>query len=363
VKQTILTLLLVFSTVLVFPQSRASIRVYVTEFQSGAPAERNPIRENLKIAIRSLGLSVTENILEADYLVRCSIMGTTLRVMTLTLIDAEGKELVSADLVFSKAEDVFSRFPNILRDMLNEQPLKQSAANKAAANPGMAAADQRPGNTVSPNPDTTAAAEATAAETTTTATAVAAANQQSDVPPSNDAWKQRILFLNARIGASNRYYLSDSNPNVSIFTVDTGLEMEIHPVTVFALQFGINYALDRAEYQRLSTPIVYSTSVLSVPFMLKYIFNPGLKTTLGLYLGGYTSFAVLGITKPPPFGVLGGLEFAINPGEKRGAVFFDLRYSADIGSTAVRDDIITSYKRMFLTLSVGYKCGLGNRKR
>jgi hypothetical protein len=185
---------------------------------------------------------------------------------------------------------------------------------------------------------------------------------QAGEPP--DAWKYKWWFLNARLGVSNRYYLSEADgvPTVLTFTIDTGIEAEFHPFNALALQFGLNYALDRAEYPRSATitPVVYSTFVMSIPFMVKYLCNTSVTTTLGFYGGGYASFKLLGPTTPPPIGVLVGADFAIKAGP--GAVLFDLRYSADLKSTDVDDDTIESYKRMFLTFSVGYKGGFIPRK-
>jgi hypothetical protein len=78
-------------------------------------------------------------------------------------------------------------------------------------------------------------------------------------------------------------------------------------------------------------------------------------TTLGVYGGGCTNFAFLGTTTPPILGVIGGLDLAVKAGP--GAVLFDLRYSMDMGNTGVQDERIASYKRMFFTLSAGYKGG------
>ncbi|GHV75498.1 hypothetical protein AGMMS49942_03190 [Spirochaetia bacterium] len=184
-----------------------------------------------------------------------------------------------------------------------------------------------------------------------------------------DTWKYHWLFLNARVGGSFRLYLSteDSDiPNSSALAPDVGFEMEVHFFNFLALQFGINYALDNPEYQGMTyegfpLTVKYPTSLLSTPFMVKGIFNPSLRSTLGPYAGVYLNFPIIGPAKSPLLGVLGGLEFATKVGPGAGAIFFDMRYSQDIGSTEVTAGPFY-YDRLFITLSIGYKYGLFKKK-
>jgi hypothetical protein len=386
--------MLFFYAVLEFPQIKADTVVYVMEVFSGPTGERSAIQQNLKAEVRALGFSLTENIRDADYRINCSIIGSALPLMVLSLLNPMEEELTTRDLVFTNPQEAYDRFPVALQALFDGQPLRQrpvsgtSGASGPAASvnqrpasgtsgaSGTAAANQRPANGASRASGTAAAASQRPANGANGEPETAADFQpdspfaegiQADGPlvfSAPDAWKRKWLFLNARLGVSNRYYLSetDSIPTVLTFTVDTGIEAEFHPINPLALQFGLNYALDRAEYPRSSTirPTVHSTFVLSIPFMVKYLFDTSAATTLGVYGGGYTSFVVLGTTTPPLLGVLVGIDLAVNAGP--GAVLFDLRYSADPESTDVDDKKIPSYKRMFLTFSVGYKIGFITRK-
>jgi hypothetical protein len=326
-----------FSTAVAFSQTRVDTFVYVRDIFSGAPEERSDIQQNLKAGVSVLGFSVTENIREADYVVSCSIIGEALPLMTLTLLNTNEESLDSRDLVFTRPQETYDRFPDVLQSLFDGQLLGQISVNEVDVAPETAAADQEPANGVSANPGT------------------AAVNQK---PAMRDVWKHKVLFLNARLGVSNRYYLSDTEDKPTVlFTVDGGLEGELHPFKFLALQFGLNYAVD---WDPRTSTLLNGTSVLSIPVMLKFIFNPSMTTTLGFYGGGYTNFVLLGTTTPPLLGVLGGVDLAVKAGP--GAVLFDLRYSIDMGSTDVHDDNIESYKRMFLTLSAGYKFGFFARK-
>ncbi|GHV73124.1 hypothetical protein AGMMS49940_04260 [Spirochaetia bacterium] len=407
-KQTICALLLVFSAALVFPQTRADTFVYVMVVSSGPPAERGVIQQNLRAAVRTLGFFVTENSREADYLINCSIIGSSLPVMTLSLLNPRRETIDSADLVFTNPEGAYARFPTVLQSLFDGQPLRQRPAaqgpvNGVSAAPGTAgaavqgsangvsgapgtagAAAQGPANGVSGAPGTAGTAAqgpvnvnvvvvnqapangVSGASGTAGAAAQGPANRESAAPgtategalASRDAWKYKWLFLNARIGVSNRYFLTKAGELAAIMlTGEAGVETEFHFFNFFALQFGLNYAMD---WDPRNSTIVNSTNILSIPLMVKFIFNTSPATTLGLYGGGYGSFTILGPITPPPFGILAGVDTAIKAGP--GAVLFDIRYSADLGTTDPHDAAIAPYQRMFLTFSAGYKLGMIPRK-
>ncbi|GHV76088.1 hypothetical protein AGMMS49942_09090 [Spirochaetia bacterium] len=364
VKQTICALLLVFSAVLVFPQTKADTFVHIMDVESGPPEERGTIQQNLKTEVRALGYSVTGNVREADYLLNCSVKGAALPLMVLTLLTPREVALVSRDLVFTRPEEAYARFPATLQSMFAGQPLRQRPVNAVIAAPGMvssgtSAAAQNPvtGLSAAPGtavPGTSAAAQnlvagvSAAPGTVASGTATpgtAAEDLRFDESPAPDAWKYKWFFLNARIGVSTRYFFTKGMPAVLM-----GLEGEFHPLNFFALQFGLNSAM--AWDPRTSMPI-YDSYIVSIPFMGKFIFNTSTETTLGVYMGGYASFNFLGPTKPPPLGLLAGADLAVKAGP--GAVFFDIRYSVDL------DDEIDPYDRMLLTLSTGYKFGFGKK--
>jgi hypothetical protein len=103
---------------------------------------------------------------------------------------------------------------------------------------------------------------------------------------------------------------------------------------------------------------VYATSILSVPFMVKYVFNPSPLTALAPFLGLYATLPLMGASRPPPLGFLGGLDLSVKTG--LGVLLFDLRGSMDLGRTDVADSVV-AYQRVFITLSAGYKFGLLQR--
>jgi hypothetical protein len=290
--------------------------------------------------IAAAGYALVDNILEADYALGCYIKNDENgagRVLACVLLDARNeREIASTELAYNMMEDTYETLPYFIWSLFANAPLQQRrtetlVSRETPVRVERVRAAERPGS-----PEETAAAE---------------------------EWKRRLVFLNARAGLSSRFYLAGSAtaPSASIFTFDVGLEPEIHFFDFLALQLGLNFSLDRAEYQRSPlnpVPIVYTTSVLSIPLMAKYIFSLSPQATLGPSLGAYAIFPLLGVASPPPFGLLAGLDASVKTG--LGVLLFDLRYSVDLGVTGVSDGSV-AYRRMFLTLSAGYKFGFVRR--
>jgi hypothetical protein len=325
VKHIFCAFMLVFPSIFVFSQSRTDTLVFIPELSSGTARERRFFEENLRMEISAMGYSITEESLKADYTLSCSISDDEKepgRVVSLTLFDTGAeREIITSGLTYkNEMEETYETLPYLLWSIFANAPLKQGD--------GEAGIFRLPGEAGSP-----------------------------------DAWKHRWVFINARLGPSFRYYRAGSsdNPSTSILTFDAGVEPEVRFFNFLALQPGINFTLDKVEYQRSRanpTAITYSTALLSIPLSVKYIFNPADRFALGLYLGGYANIPLLGASKPPLFGILAGLDLGVKTWA--GVLLFDFRYSIDLGTTKVFDSAI-SYNRMFITLSAGYKFGLMKR--
>ncbi|WP_411047953.1 hypothetical protein [Treponema primitia] len=330
-----------------FSQTRADTLVYIMNIPGGTPVEQRFFEENLKMEIPAAGYSITDDILEADYALSCSISDDeeeSGRVVLFSLFDAKDeREIVSTDLFYTKTEETYEMLPFVIWSMFASAPLKQVTREVEIVEVEVEVEKEVP----------------VYIEVIREVEKPALPERIEPV----DTWKYRWIFINARLGASFRYYRADSSdkPSASILTVDAGIEPEVHLFDFLAVQLGINFALDKAEYQRSPanpTTIAYSTAILSVPLLVKYIFNPADRFTLGPYVGGYLSVPFMGTSRPPPVGVLAGLDLGAKMGQ--GTLLFDLRYSMDLGTTDVFDYKIT-YNRMFITLSAGYKFGLFRR--
>jgi hypothetical protein len=273
-----------------------------------------------------------------------------------SLLDADDEtELVSATLRYGALEEAYETLPYILRSLF------VNAAHKPP--PEIVEVEKRIPVYVEKNPPVRSEV---VRETVSKASGPSGGWQGP--PEQTDpaaGWKHRLVFLNLRAGPSFRSYQAGNlvTPSASIVTFDAGFESELHFFKALALQLGLGLALDHAEYrQSPSNPwsVVYATSVISVPFMAKYIFNPSPLTTLGPCLGGYATLPMLGAAKPPPFGLLGGLELSVKTG--LGILLFDLRYSMDLGNTGIIESAIVYY-RTFLTLSAGIKFGFIDKQK
>jgi hypothetical protein len=340
VKRALFVFLLFLSSLAAFSQTRQDTLVYVLDIAGGTAGERSFFMDNLRLEIPAAGYALTTEILDADYALSCYLLDDKTgegRLLMCSLLDAQTeKELVSTALLYHGVDEAYEMLPYVLWSLFANAPLKSPPPEEKMAE----IEKEAPVSLELPREEEPA---------------------DSGEPP--DSWKYRWLFLNARAGLSSRYYLaaSDTAPSASILTLDAGAESELHLFKFLALQLGLNFALDRAEYRRSPanpSPMVYATSVLSAPLMVKYLFNPSPLTTLGPYLGAYASFPLLGAAKPPLLGLLAGLDLSVKTGP--GVLLFDLRYAADLGNTDVMDSVI-DYYRMFLTLSAGYKFGIVRR--
>jgi hypothetical protein len=339
VKQALFAFLLFLASVSLFPQTRPDTLVYVLAIDSGTEMERRFFADNLRIEIPSAGYTLTTDILKADYALSCFIMDDEEgkgRLLVCALLDArDEKELASAALLYQAVEEAYEMLPYMLWSLFANAPLKP--------------------------PPPKIEVEIVEIEKEKPIYIELVREAEASEPP--DEWKYRRVFLNARAGLSSRFYLpgSDTAPSASIFTFDGGVESELFFLNSLALQLGLGFSQDRAEYRRSllnPTPVVYATSVLGIPLMVKYLFNPSPLTILGPYLGSYATIPLLGAAKPPPFGLLVGLDLALKT--RLGLMLFDFRYSVDLGSTDVVDGAL-AYHRMFITLSAGYKFGFLKR--
>jgi hypothetical protein len=345
VKRALFAFLLFLASAAAFSQTRQDTLVYVLDLEGGTARERRFFADSLRMEISAAGYALTAAILEADYALSCSLRNDGAgegRFLLCSLLDAkEEKELASTALLYHAVDEAYELLPYVIWSLFAGAPLKSPPPEKEIVEiekevPVYIERVREVERPVPPPPKAT-------------------------VPP--DSWKYRRLFLNARAGLSSRFYLAanDTAPSAAIATFDGGVESELYLVDVIALQLGLNYALDRAEYRRSPanpTPLVYATSLLSVPLMVKRLFNPSPLTTLGPYLGAYATFPLLGASAPPPFGLLAGLDLSVKTG--LGVLLFDLRCSTDLGATDVADSAI-AYRRIFLTLSAGYKFGFAWR--
>ncbi|MDR0596922.1 MAG: PorT family protein [Treponema sp.] len=342
-KQVLFVFVLFLASTPSFPQTRVDTCVYVLDIEGGTAGERRFFTDNLRMEIAAAGYTLTNDILKADYALSCYLLDNwdgKGRLLVCSLLDAKAeKELASTALLYDAVEETYAMLPYALWSLFAGAPLKQPEPKKEIVKieKKVPVYIKVIGETEKPG------------------------RPERAEPP--EGWKYHRIFLNLRSGLSLRYYLagSDTAPTASVLTFDAGLEPEAHFSDFLALQLGLNFAVDRAEYRRSPSnpsPVVYASSLLSVPLMVKYIFNPSPLTTLGPCLGLYRTFLLLGTSRPPPFGLIAGLDVSVKTG--LGLLLFDLRCSVDLGGSTVADNAV-SYRRMFLTLSAGYKFGFSKR--
>jgi hypothetical protein len=208
-----------------------------------------------------------------------------------------------------------------------------------------------------------------------------------EAPADDGAYGNRWLYLGLRAGPSLGIYIPGDD---TAFTGGDGYgaslnaafqaAVEIVPrfsvqaEAVFAWDHGslwqyefINNQSDLESYQHK-----FKTLSFQLPLLAKLNFYPG-KFRVSPFLGAYAILPLGDMEKTLhgetssrsysyalPLGVLGGLsvEFPLGPG----LIFADLRYSAGLGDTEMRDGDMEAYTRHTATLSLGYEFGFFNKR-
>ncbi|MDR2741345.1 MAG: hypothetical protein LBB98_04235 [Treponema sp.] len=194
------------------------------------------------------------------------------------------------------------------------------------------------------------------------------------------SWKNKWLYMGLRAGFSPRFYTvsgdysrDGSKLRMPGFTFDAGLrgEIQIFPrleqgkTFSFGLQTGVDFTYDSIDftYYDRSTSLInrskINTASVSVPLLAKFNIKPG-QFVFGPYGGVYFTQPLSRYKITPPIGYTGGFNLGYKIGAT-GALFFDFRFSGDIGKTVISENDIP-YNRYVFTLSMGFEWGFLTKK-
>jgi hypothetical protein len=192
------------------------------------------------------------------------------------------------------------------------------------------------------------------------------------------AYKNRWLFLGARLGPSLRIYTPQGD---TAFTggdtygpsLDAGFHANLLILPVFSLQAEVIFTWDKASvwFYSLNPNKIdvdshtrqFTGFSLQFPLTARLNFYPG-KFRVSPFLGAYV-IAPLGqmtvndsgeesfaYSLNPPVGLLGGISAAFSAGP--GMVFADLRYAADLAGPELEEGR-GAYRGQKAVISVGYE--------
>jgi hypothetical protein len=191
-------------------------------------------------------------------------------------------------------------------------------------------------------------------------------------PMPGPAGRPEWLYLGIRGGGSSRVYNTGTDPGVFGLTLEGGVHV--------AVPFPVPRASNPRFYIELQAEGIFTMDAdisndfryfsLMFPLLLRFNFNTG-ALMLAPYGGAYFALPLeMGqgmeyhFDGPlSPYGGLGwiagiGFGFRLGPGN----LFFDARFSQDIGKTIVDGGAVPPSTRNMVTLSVGYEFGLFKRK-
>lgn len=200
-------------------------------------------------------------------------------------------------------------------------------------------------------------------------------------PLPGPAGRPEWLYLGIRGGGSSRVYNTGTDPGVFGLTLEGGVHVAVpfpvprasNPWFYIELQAEGSFTMDTD----ISNDFRYFS--LMFPLLLRFNFNTG-ALMLAPYGGAYFALPLMEAHVKSdsgteddveyhfdgplsPYGGLGwivgiGFGFRLGPGN----LFFDARFSQDIGKTIVDGGAVPLSTRNMVTLSVGYELGLFKRK-
>jgi hypothetical protein len=357
-KTFMFTVILLFSSIVVYSQNRADTTLYIEPISGGSMSDRTFFEENLKMEVSAAGYNVIDDLFDAIYYISGSIAPEDDgNVLSITLSNvAESREMVTQELFYIQVEESYEVLPFLVWQMLANAPFLVS-------------------DTPPPPPAPVAAGmDANANKMTPIVNLINAV-------PDDDTWKNKWIYLGVKFGPSLHFYMTGSdsfNKNVDTqgFTVGAGLDASIQIVDFLTLQTEVNFGMDSVDYRMLTLrdpnenegAHVYRASYLYFPLLLKGVLKPGRVFMVEPYGGAYLNLN-LGLKNDdmqlPVGGWLAGLDLGVKVGS--GVLFFALRYTNDFLDTTVTGDEsyneLVELRRHTATVSAGYKIGFLNRKQ
>jgi hypothetical protein len=188
-------------------------------------------------------------------------------------------------------------------------------------------------------------------------------------------WKNKWFYLGIRAGFSPRFYTvpgdyfkDGSSKILPSLTFDAGLrgEIQLFPrleegkIFSFGLQTGLDFTYDMAEftyYDSSKAGLIRSligVPGISIPLLAKFNIKPG-QFVFGPYGGMYFTYPLNEYKISLPLGYTGGFNIGYKIGAT-GALFFDFRFSGDIGVTVIPENDV-HYTRHMISLSMGFDWG------
>jgi hypothetical protein len=313
-----------FSSGIVVAQTRLDTTIKIAPVSGGDPSDQVFFYDNLAMEVMAKGYTIVENITEADY----TLQGTlndyyddwddeTYKVLGMALIDeSDGHEVVNQEIVFAgDPTETYSILPTAVFSIFANIPL-------------------------------------------TKLTAV----------PDTELWRNKWIYISGNLGISPRFYLNEDAFSFN-FTFQGGLEAELQFLYWMALEAGFDLSIDNAAYLKEygSTELInFRTPILAIQAALKFPLKPGKTFMIEPYFGAAYNMPMSSETTPSNFSVMAGLDYGVKAGE--GCLFLGFSYGIDLEKTildplrtSMFNNPITDYRRMYLSLTLGYKYGFINR--
>jgi hypothetical protein len=335
VKKYLLTVVLFFSTLVIFGQSRDDVAVFLAPVTGGTAEQQAFFIENFKLELIGANYTVADDQKSADYSINLNITQEVedgedgvaeeiLNILNLSLVDnKDSHEVLQFSWAFASLEDMYEWNLHLIYQAMANIPLTKLT-----------------------------------------------------VVPDNDHWRNKWIYAAGYGGLDLNFGFYDSGTNVSFQNRDYtfyfgplfGLGIELQFLNFMSAElgvFGSPYEID-AEH----TAVMFG-----MPLLVKFPLKPSRHFMLEPYAGIHFNTSAHASIVPPLVSWTAGFQYGIKAGE-RGAVILDIRLVGDIGATKLNPPAkapsapgtasaksYPSTERFLLQILVGYKVGFYNRNK
>jgi hypothetical protein len=335
VKKYLFTVVLFFSTLVLFGQSRDDVSVFLAPVTGGTAEQQAFFSENFKLELTGANYAVADDQRSADYSINLNITQEVedgeddvaeeiLNVLNVSLVDnKDSHEILQFSWVFASLDDMYEWNLHLIYQAMANVPL-------------------------------------------TKLTAV----------PDADHWRNKWIYAAGYGGLDLNFGFYDSGNNASFQNRDYtfyfgplfGLGIELQFLNFMSAEldiFGSPYEIDAD----------HTAVMFGMPLLVKFPLKPSKHFMLEPLAGIQFNTGAQGSIIPPLVSWIAGFQYGIKAGE-RGAVILDIRAVGDIGTTKLNPPAkapsapgtanpktYAGTDRFQLQILVGYKVGFYNRTK
>ena len=182
---------------------------------------------------------------------------------------------------------------------------------------------------------------------------------QPPTPEDEKDWRNKWVYLGLFAAWNPRIYIGEY-PAFNIINPNVGFYSEIQVLESVSLETGLGLT---PEWITVSEEDEFRDLLLEIPILVKIVLKPNGVSghyMLEPYSGVNLNFSLFRLTKPSQLSWVVGYQHGVRAGQ--GAFLFDFRFTMDLGKSALVKYPDTIYQRYGMSIGIGYKYGLMDKK-